>query len=343
MVHFNYQDDYYQAISISRSANDFHSEAVIDAISKADFLIDATTTIEIPRDLAQRDDVPRSASVFLTPSGMGSALLMESADRSLRLDALEAQYYREIISADWGKDHLKGHKGRIRVGAGCRDASAIISYEAIQLHAAMLARQVRLLRDKSSAYIRVWSDDIVTGALTAYEIPACEPSRFNCGGWHVIMDTGLREKLGAIRMSHLPNETGGVILGYIDQKLRHIYVVDVLNAPPDSDADRTGFTRGVEGLKAALDKVARRTANIVGYIGEWHSHPAFTSAYPSRLDHALIKQLAEKLELDGQPALMIIVGSTGELSVSVKEAGSREPAYGVSSREREESYEGVTQ
>jgi len=322
MVEFNYQDDYYHAVSIPRSANDFSSEAVKDAISIADFLVDSTTTIEIPRDLSQREDVPRSVSVFLTPSGRGSALLMEPADRSLRLDALEAQYYRAIINAEWGKDHLEGHKGSIRVGAGCRDISAIISYEAIQFHAAMLARQVRLLRDKSSAYIRVWSNDIDTGALTAYEIPACEPFRFNCGDWHVIMDTGLREKLGAVRMSHLPNETGGVILGYIDQKLRHIYVVDVLNAPPDSDADRTGFTRGVEGLKAALDEVARRTANIVGYIGEWHSHPAFTSSYPSRLDHALIKQLAEKLDLDGQPALMIIVGSTGELSVSVKEASS---------------------
>jgi integrative and conjugative element protein (TIGR02256 family) len=133
------------------------------------------------------------------------------------------------------------------------------------------------------------------------------------------MDTGLREKLCKIRMSHLPKETGGVILGYVDQKLRHIYVVDALNAPSDSDADRTGFTRGVSGLKVALDDVAQWTANIVHYIGEWHSHPAFASAYPSSIDRALIKQLADSLELDGQPALMIIVGSTGEISVSVKE------------------------
>lgn len=324
MVEFNYQDDYYHAVSIPRSANDFSTKAVKDAISKADFLVDATTTIEIPRDLSQREDVPRSVSVFLTPSGRGSALLMEPADRSKRLDALEAQYYRAIINAEWGKDHLAGHKGSIRVGAGCRDASAIISYEAIQLHAAMLARQVRLLRDKSSAYIRVWSGDFETGALAAYEIPVCEPSRFNSGDWHVIMDAGLREKLGAIRMSHLPNETGGVILGYVDQKLRHIYVVDVLNAPADSDADRTGFTRGVEGLKAALDEFSRRTANIVGYIGEWHSHPELMSAYPSSIDRMLIKQLADTLELDGQPALMIIVGRTGEISISVKEVGTHE-------------------
>lgn len=322
MVEFNYQDDYYHATSIPRSANNFHSETVKESISKADFLVDATTTIEIPRDLSQREDVPRSVSVFLTPSGRDSALLMESADRSLRLDALEAQYYRAIINAEWGKDHLEGHRGSIRVGAGCRDVSSIISFESIQFHAAMIARQVRLLRDKSAAYIRVWIGDFETGALSASKITSYEPARFNCGDWCVVMDRGVNEKLGAIRMDRLPKETGGVILGYIDQKLKHIYVVDVLNAPPDSDADLTGFTRGVEGLKAALSEVARRTANIVGYIGEWHSHPEFFSACPSSIDDALIKELADILEQDGQPALMIIVGRTGEVSVSVKEAGT---------------------
>ncbi len=324
MVAYNYQDGYYHAFSIHRSANDFNSDVVRETISKAEFLVDATTTIEIPRDLAQKDDVPRSVSVFLTPSGKGSALLMESEDRLLRLDALEAQYYRAIVNEEWGKDHLEGHKGNIRVGAGCRDASAIISYEAIQLHAAVIARQVRLLRDKAAARIQVWSGNSVTGALAAYTIPVYAVNRFNCDGWRVIMDYGLKEKLAAIRMSHLPNETGGIILGYIDHKLNHIYIVDVLNAPIDSEADLTGFTRGVQGLRAALGEVCQRTAGIVGYIGEWHSHPEFTSAYPSSLDRTLIKELAAGLELDGHPALMIIVGRTGEVSVSVKEAGTRE-------------------
>lgn len=322
MVTLNYQGDYYHAVSIPRSANDFSSEAVKGAISKADFLVDATTTIEIPRDLSQREDVPRSVSVFLTPSGRDSALLMESADRSLRLDVLEAQYYRAIINAEWGKDHLEGHRGSIWVGAGCRDVSTIISFESIQFHAALIARKVRLLRDKSAAYIRVWTGDFETGVLSASEIPIYESARFNCGDWSVVMDRGIKEKLGAIRIDRLPKETGGVILGYIDQKLKHIYVVDVLNAPPDSDADLTGFTRGIEGLKAALGEAARRTANIVDYIGEWHSHPEFYSACPSSIDRALIKELADTLELDGHPALIIIVGRTGEVSVSVKEAGT---------------------
>jgi proteasome lid subunit RPN8/RPN11 len=319
MVEMNYHANYYSANALHDTITNLANPKVMASITEATLLVDATTTLDSPRKLSQMDKVPRSVSIFLTPSGRSSVLLLESADRSLRLDALEAQYYHAIINSDWGANHLDGHHGTLWVGAGCRDVSAIISNEAIQLHAATLARQVRLLKDKPESCIRVWSSDLETGALATHEVSVYNSLHFKCRDWQVIMDIGLQEKLCKIRMSNLPNETGGIILGYIDQTLRHIYVVDVLNAPLDSEADRTGFTRGIEGLAVVLEKVRLRTANIVDYIGEWHSHPPFTSASPSSIDRSLIKQLADALELDGQPALMVIVGSAGEMSLSVKE------------------------
>ena len=214
---------------------------------------------------------------------------------------------------------MDGNKSSLRVGAGCRDVSAIISCETIQFHAAVLARQVRLLRNNPESHIRVWSADFETGALAVHEIIVQPSLQRSCGEWQVIWDVGTQKKLCEMRNTHLPCETGGVILGYIDQKIKHIYVVDVLNAPQDSKADQTGFTRGVEGLAVVLNDVARKTANMVHYLGEWHSHPVFTSAYPSNADRSLIKHLADTLELDGQPALMVIVGFAGEMSLSVKE------------------------
>jgi len=181
-----------------------------------------------------------------------------------------------------------------------------------------------LLRDQPKAYICIWTYNPETGDLSSYRVLACLPVVSKCGDWNVIIDADLKEKISKRRMSQLPNETGGVILGYVDQKLKNIYVVDMLNAPPDSSADQTGFTRGVANLKIELAEVRRRTAGIVDYIGEWHSHPSFTSAYPSGLDRLQIKELAEALKLDGQPAMMIIVGMNGEVSVTVKEADSAE-------------------
>lgn len=249
---------------------------------------------------------------------------MESKDRSLKLDALEAQYYRAIINSDWGAGHLMTDKDNLRIGPACRDVSAVMSYETIQFHAALLSKQIRLMRDRPEPHIRVWSADYRSGALSAYEVHAYPYEYYHRGDWEVILDSGIRDTLVSFRKSRLPNETGGVIIGYIDQKLHHIYVVDVLQAPPDSEEDRAGFTRGMKGLNGVLEEVARRTRNIVGYLGEWHSHPAFTSAYPSKVDQELIKQLSKMLDLDGLPALMVIVGSAGDISVSVKEDKSNE-------------------
>ncbi|OPY84744.1 MAG: ThiF family protein [Smithella sp. PtaU1.Bin162] len=319
MVEINYCSDYYSAKAVNDTITNFANPKVMETITTATLLVDATTTLYSPRKLSQEDKAPRAVSVFLTPSGQSSVLLLEDADRSVRLDALEAQYYNSIINSDWGANHLDGHHGTLWVGAGCRDISAIISNEAIQLHAATLARQIRLLKDKPESCIRIWSSNFETGALAVHEIMVQPSLCCCCGDWQVIWDNGVKKQLCEMRDTQLPCETGGIILGYVDQKLKHIYVVDVLKAPLDSEADRTGFTRGTEGLAVVLGKVRRRTANIVDYIGEWHSHPPLTSASPSSIDRSLIKQLADALALDGQPALMVIVGAAGDISLSVKE------------------------
>ncbi len=124
--------------------------------------------------------------------------------------------------------------------------------------------------------------DEETGALAGVVIAVEESKEATLGEWRVVWDEGLAKKLKSIRAESLPNETGGVILGYVDQKRKSIHVVDVLPAPTDSIASRAGFTRGAAGVREAIERAAQLTANIVGYVGEWHSHPRHSSAAPSR-------------------------------------------------------------
>ena len=58
--------------------------------------------------------------------------------------------------------------------------------------------------------------------------------------------------------------------------------------------------------------VGRRTANIVRYVGEWHSHPRNHSARASRDDVLLLAHLTAALRSEGLPALMLIIGETEE-------------------------------
>lgn len=314
----NYQEGYYTPAAIHEGALKGDSR-ISEALERAHLFVDATTTLEVPREFARREAVPRCVSVFLSPSGCGSVLLLEDEARRTRLDALEAQYYRAILNALWGDTHLAGNRSHLGVGAGCRDVSLVMSDELVRLHAAILARQVRLLSSQPEARIRIWRLDEPSGSVEAIDVPVCDPCVRAEEGWTIASDSGVESKLAEYRRAHAPNETGGVILGYVDHSFRTIVVVDVLPAPPDSHEDPNGFIRGTEQLKPSLNEVGRRTAKIVNYVGEWHSHPPFHSAAPSSADRLLMKYLADELSRDGEPVLMIIVGSEGETRYLVRE------------------------
>ena len=319
MVNDNFHPGQYNSSAIIEKATNWDNQKLKSAIDSSELIVDISTTLYVPRELSLANDIGRSCSLFVTPSGMGSVLIFEDKKRETRLDSLEAQYYRAIINNEWGKKHLTGNSGNLWVGAGCRDVSAVIPYETIQLYAATLARQLRLHKEKSESLIRVWGLNDHSGSLICETISSNSVIYTEESGWRIIWDNEIKNKLRAIRHESLPNETGGIILGYVDHKIRSIFVVDILPAPYDSDSNITSFTRGMTGLHETLENVSIRTANIVGYIGEWHSHPAFSSAEPSTLDWDLIRKISKIMANDGEPALMLIVGSAGDITLTVKE------------------------
>ncbi|MGH8060317.1 MAG: Mov34/MPN/PAD-1 family protein, partial [Candidatus Entotheonellia bacterium] len=248
----------------------------------------------------------------VTPSGHGAVMLVEDVRRTIRLDALEAQYYRHIISQPWGRQHLAGHHGHLWAGAGCRDLSAVIPNELIALHGANLASMVRRRTAASEAALHIWHYDPATGSMVAYDYKPVAPRMTAIDGLQIVWDEEIREKIRSQREKHLPSETGGVLLGYFDLVLHKVFIVDALPAPPDSQGDPTGFVRGINGLEDAVKEAGQRTANVVGYVGEWHTHPRHHSSNPSGEDLLLLADLAIALEQEGLPALMLIVGEHKE-------------------------------
>lgn len=292
---------------IPDSAVNFSNTELGKALSEANLVVDASTTLDVPREIALHDEVPRSISVFFTPNGYNSVMLAEDLNRDIRLDSLEAQYYRAILENDWGENHLDKHGGRIWVGNGCRDLSGIIPTDLVQLHSALLARRVRQARNHDCAKISVacFSDE---NGVVIHEIEPRASTMFRIKNWSVVVDTGTMDKLIRLRAEELPDETGGVILGIIDQAIHRIHVVSVLAAPFDSEGSCSSFVRGTDGLLNILDEAKRRTAGIVTYLGEWHSHPPKCGATPSSLDMKLLDYLSTQLATDGYPALMAIAG-----------------------------------
>jgi integrative and conjugative element protein (TIGR02256 family) len=182
------------------------------------------------------------------------------------------------------------------------------------VHAAMLVEQVRLAVRQPYALIRVWHRDPDTGAVVIHHVDVRPEHRHKLGSYELFIDESVCEKLRALRGAGLPAETGGILLGYYDLNVKSVVVVDALPAPADSKSSRAAFERGIDGLKEAVAEATRRTANIVQYIGEWHSHPAGHSTRPSIDDGIQLVYLALRMAEDGLPAVQIIVGD-GELSI----------------------------
>ena len=282
--------------------------AVMEALKAGSLVVDTSAALEYPRQASFQEELPRHVTVFVTPSGNGSVLMFEDKARSMRLRTLEAQYYRALIREAWGERHLEGNLGTYWSGASCRDISVAMPYSRITAHASTLAEQVMFLAQSEEACIRVWERNPDTGGILVHDVVATTERRLDFGELAAFYDDGLAAHLKVLRLAALPNETGGVLLGYHDFNVGAIVLVDALPAPSDSHASPGSFERGTSGLARAVQDASARTAGIVGYVGEWHSHPRGHSADPSRDDLVQLAELSLGMHEDGLPALQLIVG-----------------------------------
>ncbi|HBR68794.1 MAG TPA: hypothetical protein DEA55_05395 [Rhodospirillaceae bacterium] len=293
---------------LCKDACNLDDEDIAKSMKDANLVIDASTTLEYPRQVSTLDDLPRHISVFMTPNGNCAVLLAEDSKRMTRLRALEAQYYRAVIQNDWGKKHLSGNLGTFWSGASCRDISTVLPYSRIMIQAGTLAEHIPPISSQTDAVIRIWERDPSSGSTAVHSIEVYPEHRRKFGELDLFMDEGVEHQLRQLRNTALPNETGGVLLGYYDFNVNAVVVVCGLPSPPDSQSTPGMFERGVSGLAESVKEATERTAGIVGYVGEWHSHPPNHSATPSGDDLIQLLHLAIGMADDGLPALQLIVG-----------------------------------
>lgn len=307
-LHSAAMGDATQVTAVVADATKLTAQPVEGALRDATFVVDASTTLEYPRAVSCADGLPRHCSVFITPDGNAAVLLLEDAGRTLRLRTLEAQYYRALIQGDWGEVHLATHPSTFWTGTTCRDISTVMSYSRILTHAGTLAEQVQAAALREGPLIRAWQRDPLTGSVEVHDVPVAPERRIPMVELDLFIDGGVEEQLRAMRRAAFPNETGGILLGYYDFNITAVVIVTGLPAPPDSRASRDSFERGVAGLAEAVRVASVRTAGMVNYIGEWHSHPPGHSASPSAHDVVQLIHLALGMADDGLAAVQLIVG-----------------------------------
>ncbi len=102
-------------------------------------------------------------------------------------------------------------------------------------------------------------------------------------------------------------ETGGMLVGALDEAAMCIYIDTACGPPPDSRLSDLHFEHGTEGAQHLIDHHLKRSRGTSGFIGMWHTHP-YGIAAPSPTDRAGMAELVTPITGGPTQALMLILG-----------------------------------
>ena len=285
-------------------------QVIEEAIGAASCVLDLSASVPVARAISRSGPiVPRRVSTFLSPSGSDFVLLAEDTRRASKLDHLEHQLYRDLVTNPELAGHFDREVSRIRYAHSCRDVSSRLPQHLASLHASIASHALLQTLAQPDAAIRVWraAEDLTVRCIT---VKAETTIEHVVGEWTLCTDSRFYNRIAELRRAKLPNETGGVLLGSFDLERKIIYLVDTIPSPPDSKEWPTLYIRGSEGLYAEVQRVSAITAGMLQYVGEWHSHPSGVPPLPSSDDCKVFAWLTELMDRDGFPALMLIAADS---------------------------------
>lgn len=131
----------------------------------------------------------------------------------------------------------------------------------------------------------------------------------NDPSWEVRLTTAVVLTIKEELVKAAPHETGGVFIGRANFKTKTIHIVDLVPAPPDSYANQVCFFRGIQGLPESIGEINRASGGQLGYIGEWHTHPAGPECMSIK-DAATVQQFKHDFETLTSPLPVFLLIAT---------------------------------
>lgn len=71
-----------------------------------------------------------------------------------------------------------------------------------------------------------------------------------------------------------PLETGGMLLGWVNEDRNEVVVATVLGPGPEAEHERTRFRPDSGWQQRRLDHIYEATEGRITFVGDWHVHPA---------------------------------------------------------------------
>jgi integrative and conjugative element protein (TIGR02256 family) len=119
-------------------------------------------------------------------------------------------------------------------------------------------------------------------------------------------------------------ETGGILLGQMDDASQVIWVTSAIGPPPDSQRASSHIRLGTEGTAEFLAAVERSSGGRSHFIGMWHTHPGAEPSESETDRQAMAGLLADTGHPVHRALLVVLGGPAGQWDAWLE--GQADPA-----------------
>ncbi len=286
--------------TILRDETDFKSIGC----HEAHLIIDATASLKVLTAETVSpllDAVPgRLVRVLMYGQGRCTAIFVEGRSRSCRIDDLTAAFFDACRKNPQLRQAIGGDTSdpvRLLVGDNCSSMTTPMPDSVVSRSAAMAGMCIeRLLRDGApEAGLLCFGITDKSGiGVTWQEITIGRTEVLGCSlgsGWTIRVPQWVAQDIEAEARRWPGIETGGALIGHLNEATQTIVIGDIIDAPPDSVRTAARFVLGTEGLVPALSKAHEDSLGHLHFVGTWHSHPM--GGAHSLIDRATLARLAE--------------------------------------------------
>ncbi|MQU73594.1 hypothetical protein GHK29_02390 [Sinorhizobium medicae] len=249
----------------------------------------------------------RVAEVTLFGRGDGAFVFAEGPLGNPSLSQLEASLYATVTKRERQLLFDPTHGlTQVQIGDGCGSLTMPMTDARLSAMTAMATEELcRMVGIEASVggQIAIGVRDR-TGLSTNWRriaVPAFHNVKVEGGDWSLDIADDVVRLIRKEIATYPTAETGGLLIGTCNSRLRKITVVGTLPAPEDSKRSATSFVLGTKGLKKMISQRFRDSGGSLFDVGTWHSHLSDQGA--SALDWHTANSLARERP---PPAVLLI-------------------------------------
>lgn len=287
-----------------------------DAINKYDIIIDASASSRLMYALDEHCKDKTIVRVCMSNKGKVGMLYIHRSG-----DALLQEYYYQILRetinkgsgvsneiASWLKNERNSTYDKVRIGEGCHSNTMQMGYNKVVPHCGLAVSVLKNIESlgKENLYLNFADYDYEGSLFTErFTVPGFIDIECDAREWKVRIPEDLLSKIVVNTKCFGNKETGGYLMGCINEKRRTIHILDTF-IPEDSKHYPNRLVLGTKGWKEYRSICSIQTADQLRYLGDWHSHPHAT-VERSQTDRDTFANL--RPELDGLGACLITTGT----------------------------------